>query len=90
MTTGTSSAIRFSTACSLKTSTTIFTILYAEKLPWTVNPFKLYSRLMAGLKPHLAQIQQERPQLARKIAMFRPELVLQLVKPAARMGFPNR
>ena len=45
---------------------------------------------MAGLKPHLAQIQQEQPQLARKIAMFRPELVLQLVKPAARMGFPNR
>jgi flavin-dependent dehydrogenase len=64
--------------------------IVTEKLPWTVNPFKLYSRLMAGLKPHLAQIQQERPQLARKIAMFRPELVLQLVKPAARMGFPNR
>jgi len=63
--------------------------IVTQKLLWTINPFKLYSRLMAGLKPHLVQIQQERPQLARKIAMFRPELVLQLVKPAARMGFPN-
>ena len=63
--------------------------IVTQKLAWTINPFKLYSRLMAGLKPHLAQIQQERPQLARKIAMFRPEQVLQLIKPAARMGFPN-
>ena len=63
--------------------------IVTEKLPWTVNPFKLYSRLMAAIKPHLAQIAEERPVIAKKIAMFRPELVLQLIKPAARMGFPN-
>ncbi len=60
-----------------------------EKLPWTVNPFKLYSRVMAGIQPHIAQIQAERPALAQKIARFRPDLVLQAIKPAARMGFPN-
>ena len=63
--------------------------LVTQKLPWTLNPFKLYSRLMTGLQPHLERVKQERPQLAQKIAMFRPEQVLQLIKPAARMGYPN-
>ena len=63
--------------------------IVTQKLPWTINPFKLYSRLMTGLQPHLERIKQERPQLAQKIARFRPEQVLQLIKPAARMGFPN-
>jgi hypothetical protein len=64
--------------------------IVTAKLPWTLNPFKLYERLTAGLRPHLDRITKERPQLAKKIAMFRPERVLQLIKPAARMGFPNR
>lgn len=59
------------------------------KLPWTLNPFKLYHRLMEGLRPQMGRIQNERPALAKKMAMFRPEMVLQLIKPAARMGFPN-
>jgi flavin-dependent dehydrogenase len=61
-----------------------------EKLPWTLDPFKLYSRLMLGLKPHMEQIKTERPQLAGKIFMFKPELALQVMKPAARTGFANR
>ncbi len=60
-----------------------------DKLPWTVNPFKLYSRVMTAIRPHMEQIKTERPALAQKIAMFRPEMVLKLIKPAARMGFPN-
>jgi flavin-dependent dehydrogenase len=60
-----------------------------QKLRWTMNPFKLYSGIMAGLQPHLERIKQERPQLAQKMARFRPEMVLQLIKPAARIGFPN-
>jgi len=60
------------------------------KLPWTLNPFKLYERIMMGLQPHLEQIRAERPELGRKIAMFNPDKVLTLIKPAARSGFPNR
>jgi len=60
------------------------------KLPWTLNPFKLYERVMMGLQPHVEQIRAERPELGRKIAMFNPDRVLTLIKPAARSGFPNR
>lgn len=63
--------------------------IVTEKLPWTLNPFKLYSRLMEGITPHINRIKEERPALAKKITMFRPELVLQLIKPASRAGFPN-
>ncbi len=63
--------------------------IVVQKLRWTMNPFKLYSGIMAGLQPHLERIKQERPQLAQKMARFRPEQVLQLIKPAARIGFPN-
>jgi len=38
----------------------------------------------------MAQIAAERSQLARKITLFRPELALQILKPAARTGFANR
>ncbi len=64
--------------------------LVKATLPWTLNPFKLYDRIMRGLQPHMQQVGRERPALAKKIGMFRPELVLDLIKPAARMGFPNR
>ncbi|MCX8043386.1 MAG: FAD-dependent monooxygenase [Desulfobacterota bacterium] len=63
--------------------------IVTQKLPWTLNPFKLYSRLMEGIGPHMDRIRQERPALAKKIAMFRPEKVLQLVQPVSRVGFPN-
>lgn len=63
--------------------------IVTQKLPWTLNPFKLYSRIMEGVGPHMQQIRDERPALARKISMFRPEKVLQLIKPASRAGFPN-
>lgn len=64
--------------------------LVDRKLTWSLNPFKLYERLMQGVRPHMGRIEQERPELARKISRFRPDLALQLIKPAARSGFPNR
>jgi hypothetical protein len=65
-------------------------VLVDRKLTWSLNPFKLYKRLMEGLSPHMRGIKQERPDLARKISRFRPDLALQLIKPAALSGFPNR
>jgi len=61
-----------------------------RKLTWSLNPFKRYARLMQGLSPHMGRIEQERPDLARKISCFRPDMALLLIKPAARSGFPNR
>ena len=63
--------------------------LVDRKLTWSLNPFKLYERLMQGVRPHMQQIEKQRPDLARKILRFRPDMALQLIKPAARMGFPN-
>jgi len=48
--------------------------LVTQKLPWTVNPFKLYQGIMQGIKPHIEQIKQEKPDLAKKILGFRPEM----------------
>ena len=59
-----------------------------QKLPWTLNPFKLYVRLMQGIQPHMEQIKSERPALAQKIALFRPERTISMMKPVARAGFP--
>jgi flavin-dependent dehydrogenase len=64
--------------------------LVTQKLPWTLNPFKLYDRLMRGIQPHLEQIREERPVLAQKIAMFKPESTVPLMKRVARAGFPPR
>ena len=64
--------------------------LVDRKLTWSLNPFKLYERLMQGLRPHMRRIEQERPELASKISRFRSEMAPQLIKPAARSGFPNR
>jgi flavin-dependent dehydrogenase len=63
--------------------------IVTQKLPWTMNPFKLYERVMIGIKPHLEKIKQERPALAKKIAMFRPETAVTMMKPASRAGFSN-
>jgi flavin-dependent dehydrogenase len=64
--------------------------LVTQKLPWTLNPFKLYDRLMRGIQPHLEQIREERPVLAQKISMFKPESTVPLMKRVARAGFPPR
>ncbi|MBM4310738.1 MAG: FAD-dependent oxidoreductase [Deltaproteobacteria bacterium] len=64
--------------------------LVGRPLTWSLNPFKLYDRLMEGLRPHMARMERERPGLARKISRFRPDMALQLIAPAARSGFPNR
>jgi flavin-dependent dehydrogenase len=60
----------------------------SQKLPWTLNPFKLYSHLMQGLTPHLEQIRAERPEIAKKIVRFRPEAAVTMMQPATRAGFP--
>jgi flavin-dependent dehydrogenase len=62
--------------------------IVTQKLPWTLNPFKLYDRLMQGIKPHMARISEEKPVLAKKIAMFRPEVTPALMKQVARAGYP--
>ena len=62
--------------------------IVTQKLPWTLNPFKLYDRLMQGIKPHMARISEEKPVLAQKIAMFRPEVTPTLMKQVARAGYP--
>jgi flavin-dependent dehydrogenase len=62
--------------------------IVTQKLPWTLNPFKLYDRLMQGIKPHMEKIREERPALGQKIAMFRPEVTPILMKQAARGGYP--
>jgi flavin-dependent dehydrogenase len=64
--------------------------LVNRPLTWSLNPFKLYERLLEGVRPHMLRLEQERPVLAKKIAAFRPEMALQLIKPAARSGFSNR
>ncbi len=63
--------------------------IVTQKLPWTMNPFKLYERIMIGIQPHIERIKQEQPVLARKVAMFRPEMAVRMMRPAARMGYPN-
>ncbi len=63
--------------------------IVTQKLPWTMNPFKLYERLMVGIQPHLETIKQERPALAQKIAQFKPEMAITMLKPATRAGYPN-
>jgi hypothetical protein len=62
--------------------------LVDQKLPWTLNPFKLYQTLMKGLTPHLEQIKQERPQLAGKIARFKPQNTIKLMTKSRKKGFP--
>ena len=59
-----------------------------QKLPWTLNPFKLYGHLVNGLLPHIDRIQEERPEIAKKIAGFKPEAAVSMMKPATRAGFP--
>ncbi len=63
--------------------------IVTEKLPWTMNPFLMYRGLVRGLTPHMERIKEERPVIAQKVAMFKPEAAARLMKPASRMGFPG-
>ncbi len=60
-----------------------------QKLPWSLNPFKLYSNLVTAITPHMEQIKQEQPVIAQKIALFKPENAVNMMKPASRAGFPG-
>jgi len=62
--------------------------IVVEKLSWTLNPFKLYSNLMKGIMPHLERIRSERPEIAKKISMFKPDAAVGMMQPAKRAGFP--
>jgi digeranylgeranylglycerophospholipid reductase len=62
--------------------------IVTQKLPWTVNPFKLYQGLMQGIKPHMEQIKNEKPGLAQKILGFRPEMTPIAMRRVARAGYP--
>lgn len=59
-----------------------------QKLPWSLNPFLMYRKIVQGLAPHMATISRDRPALAQKIMGFNPDSALRLMRPAARQGFP--
>jgi flavin-dependent dehydrogenase len=59
-----------------------------QKLPWSLNPFLMYRKIVQGLAPHMETIARDRPALAQKIRGFKPETALRLMKPAARQGYP--
>ncbi len=59
-----------------------------QKLPWTLNPFKLYGNIVYALAPHLERIKKEKPTIAQKIMSLRPETAVSLMKPATRLGYP--
>ena len=62
--------------------------LVKKKLVWTLNPFNLYNHIQEGLAPHMEQIKNEKPVLAKKIAGFTRETAMTLIKPLKRFGFP--
>jgi flavin-dependent dehydrogenase len=62
--------------------------LVKKKLSWTLNPFNLYNHIQEGLSPHMEQIKNEKPVLAKKISGFTRETAMTLIKPLKRFGFP--
>ena len=63
--------------------------IVTQKLPWTLDPFKLYTLLSTGISPHLDQIRRERPTIAQKIAVFKPERAVGLMSKVSRNGFSS-
>jgi hypothetical protein len=61
-----------------------------KKLPWSLNPFKLYGTIVQAIAPHLKRIESEKPLMAKKIAGLKPESAVSLMKPVTRMGYPLR
>lgn len=62
--------------------------IITQKLPWSLNPFKLYGNIVRALAPHMEQIKREKPSMARKIAGLKPDTAVSLMKPATRLGYP--
>lgn len=61
-----------------------------QKLPWSLNPFKLYGTIVQAIAPHLKRIESEKPLMAKKIASLKPQRAVSLMKPVTRMGYPLR
>jgi len=59
-----------------------------QKLPWSLNPFRLYGNIVQALTPHRERIEQEQPLMAKKLAGLKPQTAVALMKPASRLGFP--
>ena len=63
--------------------------IITRKLPWSLNPFKLYGSIVKALTPHMEQIKKDKPLMAQKIARLTPETAVSLMKPASRLGYPS-
>ncbi|MCK5009498.1 MAG: NAD(P)/FAD-dependent oxidoreductase [Deltaproteobacteria bacterium] len=62
--------------------------IIVQKLPWSLNPFKLYGSMVRALTPHMERIKKEKPLMAQKITRLKPETAVSLMKPATRLGYP--
>jgi flavin-dependent dehydrogenase len=62
--------------------------IIVQKLPWSLNPFKLYGSMVRALTPHMERIKKEKPLMAQKITRLQPETAVSLMKPATRLGYP--
>jgi digeranylgeranylglycerophospholipid reductase len=62
--------------------------IIVKKLPWSLNPFKLYGNITRAVAPHMEQMRREKPLMAKKIARLKPETAAAMMKPATRLGYP--
>lgn len=62
--------------------------IIVQKLPWTLNPFKLYGNIVRALEPFMEQMKREKPLMAKKIAGLKPETAVSFMKPVTRLGYP--
>jgi hypothetical protein len=62
--------------------------IVVQKLPWTLNPFKLYGNILRAVGPLMDRIKKEKPLIARKIATLKPETAESMMKPVTRLGYP--
>jgi len=62
--------------------------IIVQKLPWTLNPFKLYGNIVSAVEPFMEQMKREKPLMAKKIAGLKPETAVSFMKPVTRLGYP--
>ena len=62
--------------------------IVVQKLPWSLNPFRLYGNILRAVEPLMERIRKEKPLMAQKILTLRPETAVSLMKPATRLGYP--
>ena len=62
--------------------------IIVQKLPWTLNPFKLYGNIVRAVEPLMEQIKREKPLMAKKLAGLKPETAVSFMKPATRLSYP--